>query len=231
MQKFIFIFLLFMSIASYAQTDSTQKGWAITFTGTTIPIGQPGLGIQPGVEYRFNERWCLLSEIVIRANKTNSKDSSTLDKHYLKVKSELRYNFFSKIGRWSHDYISFQLSLASRKFINTEGFYYDNHHTDSVYYYTKAAINSPIKIASVQFGSIITEGRFAADAFIGIGIRFIQTTITDVKNPLRSTKQTNTDGLHFTASYSYAGNITRFHFNAGVRFMWHFYQFRHQRKR
>ena len=231
MQKLFFIFFMLLSAALHGQNDSTQKGWAVTFTGTSIPIGQPGLGLQPGAEYRFNDRWSLLSEMVIRANKTNSKDSSTLDKHYFKFKSELRYNFFSKKERWSHDYVSFQLSWATRKFINTEGYYYDNPHSDSVYYYNKAAINSPVKTVSIQFGSIITEGRFAVDAFVGIGARFIHTSIKDVVNPVRSTKETSADGLHFIASYSYTGNITRLHLNGGIRFMWHFYNFKHPRKR
>ena len=230
MRKFALVIFLFFLILVCGQPSSAQKGWAVTLTGTLIPIGQPGLGIQTGAEYRFNKRWSLLSELVFRANKTNSKDSSTLDKHYGKVKSELRYIIFSKKDKLSHGYAGLQLSWASRKFINTEGYYYNNRHDDSVSYYSRAAINSPVTTFSAQIGSIITDGRFAVDVFIGVGARFIHTTISDVKNPVRSVKPTGGSGLHFTASYSYAGNITMFHLNGGLRFMWHFYNFKHPRK-
>ncbi len=231
MRKPFFIFLVFLSTALFGQTDSAHKGWAATFTFTSIPIGQPGLGIQPGVEYRFNNRYSLLAEIAFRANKTNNKDSSILDKHYMKFKAGLRYSFPSKKERWSHDYAGLQISWASRKFINTNGFYDDHLPGDTVYYYSKASINSPITTVSLQVGSIITDGRFAVDAFIGIGARFIHTTITDVENQVKQVRQKNGSGLHFTASYSYAGNVTMFHLNGGIRFMWHFYDFKHPRKR
>lgn len=213
-----------------AQKDST-KGWAVTLTATSVPIGQPGLGIQPGVEYRFNERMSLLAEFAFRANKNASDDSTEFDKHYLKFKSELRYALLSKKERWAHEYIGFQLSHASRKFTNRNAFYYEQRGDDSVFYYSSAAVNSPVTTASVQFGSIITDGRFALDAFAGIGARFIHTTLGDIQNPVKGVRKNAAEGFHFTASYSYAGNVTMLHLNAGIRFIWHFYKFQHPRKR
>lgn len=229
MQKFVFFLSLLFSSSLLAQTSSTQKGWAVTLTGALIPISQPGVGIQPGVEYRFNDRWSLLTEITIPVNKKDSKDSSELNKKYFRIKPELRYSFLSK-RKTSNQYAALQASRASRQFINRNSFYYYNSSTDSVYYYDKASISSPVTTVALQFGSIFTHGRFAVDIFIGIGARFINTIITDVVNPVRGVISNPADGPHFTASYSYAGNITMLQVNAGFRAMWHFYEYRHPRK-
>ena len=229
MRKFIIILFLFLSSSLYAQVDSSHKGFAVTLTGALIPISQPGLGIQPGIEYRFNDRFSLLAEITIPVNKKNSKDSSELNKQYFRFKTEMRYSFFTK-RKGAHQYAGFQISRAGRRFINQNSFYYDNKSTDSVYYYDKASINSPVTTASLQFGSIITKGRFAVDVFAGIGARFINTKISDIVNPVRGVIIRGTNGPNFTASYSFAGNITMFQLNGGIRLMWHFYQFRHPQK-
>ncbi len=229
MRKFLIILFLLLSSSLYAQTDSAQKGWAVTLASALIPISQPGLGIQPGVEYRFNDRISLLAEITIPLYKKDSKDSSELDKKYLRYKTEIRYSFLTK-SKKSHQYAGFQVSRASRSFSNVNGLYYKEKGGDSVYFYDKASINSPITTLSLQFGSIISNGRFAVDVFAGIGARFIHTSLTDIVNPVSAVANSRTDGVTFTPSYSYAGNITMFHLNGGVRFMWHFYQFRHPPK-
>ena len=228
MRKFVVILFLVLSSSLYAQADSSQKGWAATLAAALIPISQPGLGIQPGIEYRFNDHFSLLAEVSIPINGKNSKDSSELNKQYLRFKTEIRYSLLTKSKKGNY-YTGFQVSSSQRRFTSIGGFYYDERHTDSVYYYDKASINSPVTTVSAQFGSIITKGRFAVDVFAGIGARFIHTTISDIENPVRSVIM-SADGLRLTASYSYKGNITMFHFNGGIRFMWHFYQFKHPRK-
>ena len=122
MQKFVFFLFLLFSSSLLAQKPGTQKGWAVTLTGALIPISQPGLGIQPGVEYRFNDRYSLLAEITIPANHKNSKDSSELNKQYLRIKSEIRYRFVSS-RKNNYLYTGLQASTASRKFINRNSFY------------------------------------------------------------------------------------------------------------
>lgn len=229
MRKLSLIFFLLLSLSAQAQISSTQKGWAATLTGAFIPISQPGLAIQPGVEYRFNDRFSLLAEITIPVNGKNSKDSSELNKQYLRYKTEIRYSFFNK-SKKSHTYAGLQVSRASRRFINLNSFYYKERKGDSVYFYDKASINSPITTVSLQFGSIFSYGRFAVDLFAGIGARFIHTSITNVENQISGVRNRGGSGLSFTASYSYAGNITMFHLNGGIRLMWYFYQFRHSQK-
>ncbi|MEK7226914.1 MAG: hypothetical protein AAB221_14680, partial [Bacteroidota bacterium] len=123
-----------------------------------------------------------------------------------------------------------QVSHASRQFINRNSFYFDKPSSDSVYYYENASINSPVTTVSLQFGSIFTRGRFAVDVFAGIGARFINTDLKDIVNPVRGVILNGAEGPHFTASYSYSGNITMLQLNAGIRAMWHFYEFRHPQK-
>jgi hypothetical protein len=229
MRKFVFILFLLYSSSLLAQDSTSQKGWAVTLTAGLIPISQPGLGIQPGVEYRFNERYSLLAEITIPVNGKNSKDSSELNKQYLRVKSELRYRFVSS-RRNSYLYTGLQASVASRKFINRNSFYFDKPKVDSVYYYDQASINSPVTTVALQFGSIFISGRFAVDVFLGLGARFINTKIYDIVFPVRGVIIDGADGPHFTASYSYLGNVTMFQLNGGIRLMWHFYDFRHPHK-
>jgi hypothetical protein len=231
MQKPGFITCLFLCCFSLlnAQSEKQQSGLAISFTGALIPISQPGLGIQPGLEYRFNNRIGLLAELTIAANKKNSKDSSELDKKYFRIKSELRYSFLTK-RKNMHQYAGLQITSSRRSFINQNSFYFDNKHVDSVYYYDRAYINSPVATVSLQFGSIITKGKFATDIFAGIGVRFINTKLRNVENPVRGIINRGIEGPHFTASYSYSGNITMFHFNAGIRLMWHFYEYHHPKK-
>jgi hypothetical protein len=232
MQKsvfFTFLLLIFYSSLT-AQSEMKKGGWAITLAPALIPISQPGFGIQPGAEYRFNDRYSLLAEITIPANKKNSKDSSELNKKYFRLKSEIRYCLLGK-NKKSHMYTGLQVSGSGRKFINQNSFYFDNRKTDSGYYYSKASINSPVTTVSVQIGSIFSKGRFALDLFTGIGARFIKTTITDIENPTRSAIRRPDSGPSFTASYSYDGNIIMLQLNGGIRFMWHFYELKHPQKK
>jgi len=67
-----YFFFIYSSLA--AQKGKNKGGFAATLSGALIPISQPGLGMQPGVEYRINDRLSILAEIVIPINRKNSKD-------------------------------------------------------------------------------------------------------------------------------------------------------------
>jgi hypothetical protein len=221
--------LLFIYSSLTAQSEKKQGGWAATLTAGLIPISQPGLGIQPGFEYRFNDRYSLLAEVTIPVNGKNSKDSSELDKKYFRVQSEIRYSLLSK-NKGSHMYAGLRASRSSRKFINQNSFYFDDKASDSGYYYSRASLNSPVTTFSVQFGTIISKKKLAVDVFAGIGARFINTDISAIKDPVRSKITKAASGPSFTASYSYAGSVTMLHLNGGIRLIWHFYDYKHPRK-
>lgn len=228
MRKSFFIFSLLLSTVLHGQADSSQRGWAATLTGALIPLGSSALGIQPGAEYKFNDRLHLLSEITFRAGRRNSNDLIQ-DRHYMRFKSELRYNFFTKKKKAFHQYTGLMLAWATRRFIDSSGYYYEKQHSDSAVFFDKAKLRSPITTISVQFGSIIADGRFGVDVFMGFGIRLVNTNITEVVNARKGIVQSR--AFYFPAAYNYEGNVSQFHFNAGIRFMWHFYNFKHPQKR
>jgi hypothetical protein len=227
MPKPFLLLLLILPATLQGQTDSTQKGWAATLTAALIPIGSTAVGIQPGVEYKFNDRLNLLSEITFSVGRKNK--GLLQDRHYMRFKSELRYNYFNKRKKNFHEYTGLMLTWASRRFIDSNGYYYETRHSDSAVFFDKAKLKSPITTISVQSGCIIADGRLGVDVFMGFGIKLVNTTITEIANPRKGIVETR--GFHFPAAYNYAGNTSWFHFNAGIRLIWHFYDFQHPGKR
>jgi len=234
MPKPFFALLLLLPACLQAQTDSTkskkpikQNGWAVTLTGALIPIGSSAFGIQPGADYKFNDRLSLLSEITFRASPRNS--GLLKDRHYMRFKSELRYSFFTKRRKAFHQYTGLLLTWASRRFTDSLGYYYEKQHSDSAVFFDRAKIKSPISTISAQFGSTIADGKFGVDVFIGLGLRLVNTSVSDVTNPRKGLVVPRP--FHFPAAYNYAGNVSQFHFNAGIRLIWYFYDFEHPRRR
>ena len=226
MRRFIYAWIighcLFFSQAQ-AQERNTGR-WAITFTPAFIPLPSGGqFGIQPGIEYNFNNRWSLLTEITFQTGKKQIADSAALDKKYYRIKEELRFHLPGKNKKLSK-YIALQATYSARSFRNEkEGFYYDNLAYDSVYYFDKAKITSPITTLSLQFGYILAEGKhFAADMFVGTGLRLVHTQYTDVQNLRQDRRLRPGDWFTATASYQQNGRLSELHLNAGIRFMYRF---------
>src|SRR5687768_3498883 len=164
MPKPVFILLLLLSANLHGQTkrslNSSQEGWAVTLSGALIPIGN-AFGIQPGAEYRFNDQLSLLSEITIMTSPRNGE--SVYDRHYMRFRSELRWHFPNNRKRVFHQYIGFQAAHSFRRFIDSSGYYYEKHDRDSVIFFDKARLKSPITTFALQVGAIIADGRFAVD--------------------------------------------------------------------
>ena len=218
-----FCCLLAMPLLVYAQ-KKTPGRWAATFTPALIPMPSGGqFGIQPGVEYSFNSRVSLLNEITFQTGKKEIGDSTALNKKYFRIKTELRYHIPGRNSRLKK-YIGIQGTYSFRSFRNEKhGYYYDNLPYDSVYYFDKAQIYSPITTFSLQFGFILSDGkRIAADVFAGTGLRLVNTSFAEVQNLRQDRRVQNPWWFTATASYQKNGWLSDLHLNAGVRFMYRF---------
>lgn len=219
------IILCLAMVPLIAQAQQTTAGrWAITVTPALIPMPSGGqLGVQPGFEFRFRDRFSWLNEVTFQTGKKQHADSAALNKRYFRVKSEVRYHLLGKNHKLTK-YVGFQGSYSFRSFRNeNEGFYYDDLPYDSVYYFDKAKIYSPITTLSLQFGFILSDGkRFAADMFVGTGLRLVNTRFTEVHNLRQDRRLRPPDWFTATASYQQNGWLSELHLNAGVRFMYRF---------
>ncbi len=221
MRVILFFILISVSISTFAQDKSKENPWVASLTGAILPLPEFNVGIQPGIMYKFNDRISLLTEITLRVGNKADADSEAVDKKYLRIQPELRYNLRSK-KRIRNDYLGFRFSYASRSFSDVNGgFYATQNPGDEGFFYDRAKINSPVVTSSIQYGTILSSSkRFSIDVFIGLGLRFVNTEYTDVSNPIRGTRTRSVDGPTFYASYSYNGSLIWFHVNGGLRLFW-----------
>jgi hypothetical protein len=222
MRKF-YISIIFILICS--DLLQAQNKWAVSYTPTAIVLSpRISYGIQPGVEYKVNQRFIILTEITFNANR--DKDSSFTDPKYFRIKPELRYKL-EKHGRWLGNYLGLQLSYSHRKWNDLSGgsYFLKTGFEDSAISYQQATISSPVLTASLLLGSIIKTGdHFSIDFFFGMGARTIFTNYSNVQNPTKQYRQRPKCGPLFglPAAYTIDRTITRFHMNSGVRFLYYF---------
>jgi hypothetical protein len=222
-RAFLFIFFgVFASFLLQAQKATPKDKWAVSLAGALIPLPVQDFGIQPGVEYRINNRLSLLMELTFRVGRRDNPDSEALNKRYFRIRSALRYNLSGK-RKILNPYIGFQCSYATRKFTDVKfGFYYDDLPGDSVYFYDKAEINSPVATLSFQWGALLNlSEKVSLDLFTGAGLRFIHTRYTNVENPVKGFREIPRNEIFITA-YKYSGSVVRPHLDAGLRFIYHF---------
>ncbi|HET6994019.1 MAG TPA: DUF3575 domain-containing protein [Chitinophagaceae bacterium] len=198
--------------------------WSITFTPAIVQAPYLCYGIQPGVEYRFNERFSLLTEFAFTTSK--SKDLFYSNNKFFRVKPELRYTL-----RDSDDglraYTGFQVSYSYRGWQdNSGGMYYEKKmYADSVVAFDKAHINSSILTWSVQLGTPFSFGNhLGMDIFMGLGMRFIFTNYSDVQNGVKDARARRicTAFPVPDPAFNVDGTVTRFHSNFGIRFFYRF---------
>lgn len=215
--------ILTLSFAKAQKEESRYHKWAGTFTGALIPLPEVNIGIQPGIQYRISKKLLLLNEFTFRVGRKNAPDSSAFDKQYFRIQPEFRY-FLNSKKRSIEPYLGIRLSYAFRKYFNIKGGHYlDKSSDDSATYYNSAIINSPVKTASLQFGLIFFVNRkFSADVFLGGGVRFIHSTFSEIKKPVRDRVGRPRDGLHFTSPFNCNYPVTLFQINAGARIIYHF---------
>lgn len=221
-RPFFVIVLLFANGFLHAQEAKKESLWAASFTAAILPLPAVNIGIQPGIYWRWNERFSAMTEFTLRTGKRADKDSEAVDKKYWRVQQEWRYHFRRKKhkGDW---YTGLRLAYAQRKFADiNSGFYATGSPgSDKGFYYDKAHIKSPVFSTALQ-GGIILHGkkRLSADLFTGIGARFIKTTYSDAVNLASGTRTRPSGSPVFYASYDFNGSGVWLQVNAGVRLLW-----------
>ena len=200
---------------------NTHTGeWSATLTGAMIPLPSISFGIQPGAIYKFSDRFSWLSELTFRVGNKDSNDTKAYNKKFFRVKQELRYHYYW-FRRLTENYIGLQTSYSFRSFNDLNSFYYDDLKRDSVYYFDKARIKSPIITLTLQIGSIYyISDKISIDVFGGIGARFINTHIKDIVNPRTGGGLLPKAGPAITPSYRYAGWEERLNLNGGFRIVY-----------
>ncbi|MFI5128979.1 MAG: DUF3575 domain-containing protein [Chitinophagales bacterium] len=219
MKKIIPFLGLLLTCSSLKAQDSK---WAISFTPAVVISSDLKYAFQPGIEYSFNDRLSLLTEVAFIPG--GRKDLSFSNSKYFRIKPELRYHLReSKHGL--RTYVGFQTSYTYRKWENVNGgCYFDkNMYADSISTYNKASISSPILTSSLQLGTPFSFGNhFVMDIFMGLGMRMIFTKYSNVENATK-------DGYFMPSckifpapapAYSISGTVKRFHCNFGVRFLY-----------
>jgi hypothetical protein len=181
-------------------------------------------GVQPGVEYRFNDRLSLLTEFAFPASK--SKDLYYSNSRYFRVKPELRYNL-RESPHGLRTYTGFQVSYSFRDWQdNGSGIYYEKKmHADSLIGYDGAHVKSSILTWSMQLGTPFSFGEhFGMDIFMGLGMRFIFTNYTKVVNAVKDATFRSICRLTPVPdpAFQVDGTMTRFHSNFGIRLFYRF---------
>ena len=219
------LFFIFFPALLFSQPYIAKK-IAVTWTPTIMPVPfDKQFGLQTGLQYKIANRLNFLTEITIPTGKEDDPENGIVNKKYFRIKPELRYFLFKKK---TMDYIGLQFSYASRSFTKTRpgNYYYDNLPHDSVVYYDKADINSPITTTSIQLGTdCVLSRNLVLDLFCGFGIRIITTEYTNVNNASIKPRFIPKCGPILPIpinAYSYNDNITRFHMNVGFRLMYFF---------
>ena len=215
------LFILFFSASfSYSQ----ENKWGVSFTPAWVPAVSLHYGLQVGVEYQIKERWRLLTELAIPLAK--DKDNGFSNVNFFRIKPEIRYSLTEKeYGVNFYTGLQFSYVFRNWKDINSGCYFEDEFYEDSSITYSSASINSPIYTSSAQIGALINiGGHFCFDLFTGMGVRVINTSYSDVQNTGKvfSLQPKCKIMISPDPAYWVNGNITRFHFNTGLRFLYRF---------
>src|SRR5687767_2954980 len=82
------LLLVFLALG-FLILQAQESKWGISYTPTLIATSSTHYGQQPGVEYRINDRFSLLTELAMLLHQ--SKDPTSMDNRYFRLKPELRY--------------------------------------------------------------------------------------------------------------------------------------------
>lgn len=212
--KTIFLFFCFVGATvafgqMNASTDSSKYKHAATITLTAFPYS---IGVQPGFQFRMGRRFDVLTEGAY----ASTKKAGNYDKlKIIKLVSELKY-FPTKpfAGR----YYSLQAGYMGRKFTaNDTGWYFKDTTTIG---YSSAGIKSNVSFVSLKLGREINPGqKVFLDFFIGLGVRYVQTSYEVSGRYSRMRPGGARDNIFeiIGNAWEYERNYLKLHGTAGVR--------------
>lgn len=205
------------------QTFAQSSKWGVTFTPAIVHTTSYNAGLQLGGEYRFSNRLGLLTEFTVAIKR--EPDASYPEQRFFRVKPELRY-FLSGNKTQKGPYAGLQISYSSRSWKAINGSYFEDQiYEDSAITFQRAFVRSPVISSSLQLGALATLGdHFCLDFFLGIGARLIHTSYSDVQNSGKVYSLPPKCKIIISPDPAWwvNGNITRVHFNTGIRFLYRF---------
>jgi hypothetical protein len=209
--------LLFFLAALMGNLAAQDHHWSASFTPAIILTNSPHYGIQAGLGYTISNKLEILTEFALSAG---SKDPTTGNEKYFRVKPELRYLWMGiKDSRY---YTGIQLSYSFRKWEDTAGgIYFENRfYEDTVTGYNSAIVKSPVFTLSPQFGRLVRiNDKMFIDLFLGLGIRVIHTSYSDADITGKQPYWRPVDKILLTPDPAHwvNGTVVRPHFNTGFR--------------
>ena len=172
------------------------------------------LGLQPGLQYIYNN-WAADAEFAFPL--PNSSKNNLEKDRYRRFGFEVK-KYRSKIFATAKRYHSLQLNYALRRIADNNGGYYYDGFSDSVFYYNKATIHSPVLAIALKTGRTYTFKKpFFLDVFGGIGLRRIFTSYSNVENVRKDRIGRKDLTLVPPPSHEFDQTLTRFHITAGFR--------------
>jgi hypothetical protein len=209
--------LLFVNLSAHAQQDSfLLQRISVVISPALLSSYNIVAGLQTGVQYRFNEKWSGVSEIAFPVQNSNSLRIESV--RYLRIGAEIK-RFGNNNMRRHKRYFSLQTRYAFRRWQEvSDDYYYERKILDSVVFYDKANIKTPVLSMALKLGLEFHLGRrFMIDWFSGAGARTIFTTYKKVEGARRELKPLRARGGFVISAVDYNYTVTRFHYVSGFR--------------
>ena len=221
MFKRFYLILFFLILISWK--GIAQRGtWALTFTPALVETSTIRYGLQMGSAYTLNSHLQLLTEGTVALGQVD--ESNSTHTRFFRLKPELRYFLASEHVPF-RTYLGLQVAYAHRSWVNPNSgvFNEGSFSSDSVVRYASANVRSPFLSFTTQFGGVLKlRNRISLDGFIGLGVKSVFTSYSNIKNPEKALAVPVKCRIMFRPDPAWwvNGTLTRFQFNTGIRIIY-----------
>ena len=211
-----YILLLTIFLCADSGAQGTKKKVHAVSAGPVIL--SPGLiGMQAGFEFTTQRDLRWLGEIAIPVlNPDRFRQSFQPDVYRFTIEARFEPGHYT-------NYIGIQAGYLHRKFNDRDSGYFVRQPKDKGgFVYQNAVINSPVYFAVFKLGTLEYLGSgFYADAFMGLGGRFIFTEVNG-RQVSAATYPEMRSPINILPAWRCDCNLIRLQLNAGVRFLKYF---------